>query len=143
MMSRLSVIIASIAAGSKTRRSEGRDAMPKRLARIADADREADRLAQDRAPGDAGHAPAHVEAEEDRQRDVGAVEHDLQEKTELALAAPQHVAEHRIVGEREGRAQQTDAHIGVHRREHPRLGAHEPGAAQRDQRRQQRERDTR
>ena len=49
------------------------------------------------------------------QRDVGAVEHDLQEQPEPALAAPQHIAEHGVVDQRERRAEQADADIGVHR----------------------------
>ena len=136
MMSRLSVIIASIAAGSKTRRRDGREATAKRLASSAMPIARPIASPSNRGPGDAGHAPAQIEAEHDRQRDVGAVEHELQEQAEPALAAPQHVAEHRIVGERERRAEQPDAHIDVHRRQHARLGADEPGAAERHQRRQ-------
>ena len=73
-------------------------------------------------------------------RDVGAVEHELQQQAEPPLAAPQHVAEDGIVDERERRAEQPHADIGVHGGEHARLGADEAAAGQRHQRRQRRQR---
>jgi hypothetical protein len=102
------------------------------------ADQQADQFAADRTPGHAGNTPAQFQAEQDGERDVGAIEHDLQDKAEPSLAAPKHVAEDRIVGEREGRPEQPDADIDVHRPEHARLGSHKPAAGQRNQRREQR-----
>ena len=95
-------------------------------------------FAGDRAPGDAGDAPAELQAEQDRQHDVDAVEHQLQEQAEPALAAPEHIAEDGVVDQRERRAEQPDADIGVHRRGDARLGAHEPLAGRGEQRREQR-----
>src|SRR5690606_41432165 len=64
---------------------------------------------------DAGDLPAELEAEEDRERDVGAIEHDLQAEPQPGLAAAEHVAEDGVVGEREGRGKDADADIGRHR----------------------------
>ena len=75
-----------------------------------------------------------MQPQQDRKRDVDAVEGQLQQQAEPALAPSEHIAQDRIVHQRERRAQHADAHIGVERRVDARLGRHEPLAGQRGQR---------
>ena len=76
-----------------------------------------------------------MEAEQEAERDVDAVEYRLQHQPEPAFAAPQHVAQYGVVDEREGRGEQSDPYVDRHRFAEARLGAHEPLAGHGKERR--------
>ena len=97
----------------------------------------ADQFAADRAPGHALDPPAEMEAEPDRQRDVGAVEDHLQKQTERPLATAEHVAENRVVEERQRRREHADTDIGSHGVGDTRFRIDEPCTGERDQRSEQ------
>ncbi len=77
-----------------------------------------------------------MQAEKDRKHDVDAVEEQLQQHRERALAAPEHVAEDGVVDERERRRQHADADIGRHRLVDAAVGIEEPLAKQHEERRE-------
>ena len=111
MMSRLSDSMRRKAAMSSSRWRGKAGVARKRADHDGQAKQHGQELAGDGRPGDAGNAPAELQAKQEAERDVDAVEHQLQHQAEPALAAPQHIAEDGIVDQREGCGKQPDPDI--------------------------------
>ena len=107
------------------------------------ADQRTDGFADERAPGDAGNAPAEPEAERDRQHDIDAVDDRLQQEPRHALPAPEHEAEQRIIGERHGGGEHADHEIGRGDLGHFRRRRHQEKPAGKQQRREQHQHEAR
>ena len=81
--------------------------------------------------------PAEIQAEKDRQDDVGAVDEALQQQADQALTASEHEAEDGIVGQPGRRRHDTDGEIDLRRLAHRRTGRHGPDSNGKDYRRQE------